>query len=352
MLRVGIIGLGYWGPNLVRNFNDLADSKVVALCDRDTKRLKEVAVRFPNIYTTSVADEILDPGLIDAVIIVTPTNTHYSLAERALSAGIHTFVEKPLATSPQECQILIDLAEETKATLFVGHVFLYNAAVIKLKELIESGTLGNICYISSQRLNLGPIRGDVNVLWDLAPHDISIILNLIDSLPVSVNCNGLAYLKENVHDVCSLEIHFENGSMAIVHISWLDPNKVRRMTVIGDKKMAVYDDIDPMDKVRIYDKGVEKDTYTDTFGEFQISYRYGDTYSPRIKEVEPLKAECEHFIESVKQGQHPKTDGYNGMQVVKVLAAADISLQNGGGRVYLNALEDQPKPAAHGDNNA
>ena len=343
MIRVGIIGLGYWGPNLVRNFNDLADSEVVALCDTDVNRLNQVIMRFPNIYTTEVADEILKKSMVDAVVIVTPTNTHYSLAERALSAGIHTFVEKPLAISPKECEILIRLAEERKVILFVGHVFLYNAAVIKLKELIDDGTLGNICYISSQRLNLGPVRRDVNVLWDLAPHDISIILNLIDSAPVSVNCNGLAYLKKNVHDVCSLEIHFGNGSMAIVHTSWLDPNKVRRMTVIGDKKMAVYNDIDPFDKIKIFDKGIETDKYTDTFGEFQISYRYGDTYSPHIKEVEPLKVECEHFIESIKHSLHPKTDGYNGLQVVRILAAADISLQNGGGRVYLNATENQTK---------
>lgn len=344
MIRVGIIGLGYWGPNLVRNFDDLPDSKVVALCDSDLKRLRQAAARFPNTYTTNKAEEMINRDLVDALVMATPTNTHYALAKRALSRGIHTFVEKPLATSPQECEILIQLARERGVILFVGHVFLYSAAVIKLKELVESGALGNVCYISSQRLNLGPVRKDVNALWDLAPHDISIILHLMSSAAVSVNCQGLAHLNKNLHDVCTLEIHFENGSMAIIQTSWLDPNKIRRMTVVGDKKMAVYDDIEPLEKIKIYDKGVETEKYTDTFGEFQISYRYGDTYSPRLAEVEPLKAECEHFMQCIKYGRQPKTDGFNGLKVVEVLAAAEISLHNGGGKIYLNGVENEATP--------
>jgi predicted dehydrogenase len=350
MIRVGIIGLGYWGPNLVRNFDNLPGVEVVALCDLDLKRLEQASLRFPHAYVSDDISEIIDTKIVDAVVIATPTKTHYSLAKRALENGIHTFVEKPLATSVNECEMLIELSQKNGLALFVGHVFLYNAAVRLLKELIDTDVLGSICYISSDRLNLGPVRRDVNAMWDLAPHDISIILHLMDSAPISVNSQGLAYLNKKLHDVCTLDVHFENGSMATIRVSWLDPNKVRRMTVVGAKKMAVYDDIDPMEKIKIYDKGIDTERYTDTFGEFQISYRYGDTHSPRILEVEPLKAECEHFIECIQHGLEPKTDGKHGLEVVKVLTAADLSLREGGRTVYLNSseprFESEPKRAA------
>jgi len=239
MIRVGIIGLGHWGPNLVRNLDSVSGAKVAAFCDVEAKRLQHVAARFPDAYATDNAFEIINRDMVDAIVIATPTRTHYPLTRRALEQGIHTFVEKPLATSVAECQNLVQLSEQNGVVLFVGHVFLYNAAVIKLKELIEGGDLGEVCYISSERLNLGPVRRDVSALWDLAPHDISIILNLIDSVPVSVNAQGLAYLHKKVHDVCTLNIHFQNGCMATIRVSWLDPNKTRRMTVVGDRKMAV-----------------------------------------------------------------------------------------------------------------
>jgi predicted dehydrogenase len=338
MVRVGIIGLGYWGPNLVRNFSELPESDVTALCDLDPARLQKVSSRFPRAYATDQADEVLKRDLIDAVVIATPTRTHYSLARKALDQGIHVFTEKPMATSVAECEDLIRLAKEKGSVLFVGHIFLYNAAVLKLKEYIRGGELGNISYICSSRLNLGPVRTDVNALWDLATHDISIILHLIESEPVSVNCQGLAHLNKEVHDVCTVTIHFRNGCMAILHSSWLDPNKVRLMTVVGDKKMAVYNDIDPLEKIKIYEKGIDKPAYTDSFGEFHFSYRYGDTFSPRIVEGESLKAECKHFIHCIEQKIEPRTNGRNGMEVVNVLVGADYSLQNGGGRVLLKSL--------------
>ena len=338
MVRIGIIGLGHWGPNLVRNFDSLPGAKVTSFCDSDYKRLSQVSERFPNVYGTDDANEIIDKKLIDAVVIVTPTSTHYSLAKKALEQGIHAFVEKPLTKTTKECQELINISNAHKTVLQVGHVFLYNSAVMKLKDLVDKNVLGNISYISSDRLNLGPIRQDVNALWDLAPHDISIVLNLINSDPVSVNCQGVAHINKKIHDVCSLGITFENGSMALIRVSWLDPNKTRRMTVVGDKQMAVYDDIDPMEKIKVFDKGVETEYYTDTFGEFQINCRYGDTFSPRIAEIEPLKAECEHFIDCIKDGKKSKTDGENGLEVVRILEAADKSLENSGGMIKLDTF--------------
>jgi len=340
MVRVGIVGLGYWGPNLVRNFSELPESEVTALCDIDADRLQKVSSRFPRALATADVDEVLDRDWVDAVVISTPTRTHYSLARKALEKGIHVFTEKPMATSIAECEELIKLSKKNGTKLFVGHIFLYNAAVQKLKEYVTNGELGNICYIFSSRLNLGPVRTDVNALWDLATHDISIILHLIDSEPVSVNCQGLAYLNNKIHDVCTVTIHFKNGCMAILHSSWLDPNKVRQMTVVGDRKMAVYNDIDPLEKIKIYEKGIDKPLYSDNFGEFQFSYRYGDTFSPRIVEAESLKAECQHFIQCVQNGVEPRTNGLNGMEVVNVLTGADHSLHNGGGKVLLQSLAE------------
>jgi predicted dehydrogenase len=335
MTRIGIIGLGYWGPNLARCFEHLDDVQLVAICDRDADRLARVQKQFPHVQTHTDHDAIIHGGEVDAVVIATPTATHFPLAVQALQAGLHTFVEKPLATSAAECQDLIDLAEHQGRMLFVGHVFLYSAPVAKLRHLVLNGDLGDLCYISSKRLNLGPVRQDVNALWDLAPHDVSIILELMGEMPISVSCSGLDYLKPNVHDVCSLTLHFDDKRMGIVHVSWLDPHKRREMTVVGSKKMAVYDDLMPLEKIKVYDIGIEAPPYADSFGEFQYSYRYGDTYSPRIKEVEPLKAECQGFIDCIRDGVAPRTDGRNGLDVVKVIEAAERSLFGDGGRVAV-----------------
>ena len=287
MLRIGIIGLGYWGPNLVRVLSSLPNCEVTALCDLNTRRLKELCDRFPSAMGMTDKSKVLTRDVVDAVVIATPTKTHHSLAKEALEQGLHTFVEKPLATSTVECKELIDIAEQQDLKLFVGHVFLYSAPIAKLKEMVSSGELGDVCYMSSTRLNLGPVRHDVNALWDLAPHDVSIMLELMGARPVSVSCSGLAYLNESVHDVCTLAMHFENNRMGIVHVSWLDPHKKREMTIVGSKKMAVYNDIEPLEKIKVYDNGVEAPSYSDSYGEFQFSYRYGDMYSPRLNEMEP-----------------------------------------------------------------
>jgi predicted dehydrogenase len=341
MVRVGIVGLGYWGPNLARALARVPGTTLAAICDLNRERLDHVRAHFPTAYATRNLDDLLAHQPLDALVIATPTKSHYALARTALELGLHTFVEKPLATSPHDCESLIRLAEDKGVALFVGHVFLYAAAVSKLKDLIVRGELGRLCYISSERLNLGPVRQDVNALWDLASHDISIILHLMGAAPVSVNCQGLAFLNARVHDVCSLSLQFASNSMATVHVSWLHPRKKRELTVVGEKKMAVYDDIEPLEKLKIYDNGIELPTYSDSFAEFQYSYRYGDTYSPRLAEVEPLLAECRHFIECTRERKRPKTDGWNGLEAVRVLQAAEQSLLNGGGRVRV---EQGPTP--------
>ena len=335
MVRIGVIGLGYWGPNLVRCFQAIPDCEVAYICDRDTDKLRQVCAQFPDVLGTTDDADVLRRDRVDAVVIATPTKTHHRLAKCALDQGLHTFVEKPLATSSEECTDLIDLAAANDCVLFVGHVFLYSAAVAKLKEIVASGELGEICYISSTRLNLGPVRRDVNALWDLAPHDISIILELMNASPTSVSCSGLAYLDRNIHDVCNLTMQFPGNRIGMVHVSWLDPNKRRVMTIVGNKKMAVYDDIEPLEKIRIYDNGVETVPYTSSFGEFLYSYRYGDILSPRIKEVEPLRAEARSFVDAIVSGTAPKTDGWNGLRVVEVIEAADNSLRDSGGHVLL-----------------
>ena len=345
-LRIGVIGLGYWGPNLVRVLAGLPGCKVTALCDLNLNRLREYCDRFPTAFGTTDVAKVLTRDAVDAVVIATPTKTHFKLAEQALLEGIHTFVEKPLATSTAECNRLIELAESNDLKLFVGHVFLHSAPVAKLREMVRQDEFGEIYYMSSTRLNLGPVRHDVSALWDLAPHDISIMLDLMGSVPESVNCSGLAYLNGSIHDVCTLNMHFSNNRMGIVHVSWLDPHKKREMTVVGSKKMAIYNDLEPLEKIRVYDNGVNyqhgaRAATGDTYGDFQVSYRYGDMYCPRILEVEPLKSELANFVECVVEDRTPKTDGRNGLEVVRVIEAADISLRNNLGDVQLTRMKQE-----------
>jgi predicted dehydrogenase len=330
---------------LLRCFDSVDNCEVQIVCDRDEDQLARIGKRFPNIRQTTDAEEVLDADVVDAVVIATPTRTHHALAAQALAAKLHTFVEKPLATSSAECKDLIALAEAHERTLFVGHVFLHSTPVAQLRELVQSGELGDLYYIASQRLNLGPVRHDVNALWDLAPHDLSIMLDLIGHSPEEVSCSGLAYLNQRVHDVCNLTLHFAHQKMGMVHTSWLDPCKKRVMTVVGSKKMAVYDDIESFEKIKVYDIGVEAHPYPSTFGDFRFSYRYGNTFSPRLNEVEPLLAECQDFIRCIVTGDTPRTDGYNGLGVVEVLEAADFSLHNGGGRVSLTGDVSDPESA-------
>lgn len=341
MLRVGIVGLGYWGPNLVRCFSELENCKLTTVCDQSYDQLLRIKDRFPGVYPIESFDAVLDRDLVDAVVIATPTNTHFELAKRALEHDLHVFVEKPLAQTSQQCRDLVELANERNRVLFVGHVFLHSAPLLKLRELVETGELGNINYISSRRLNLGPVRKDVSALYDLAPHDISMMLYLLGQQPETVACSGFDRLHPGIHDVCNVSMKFADNKMGMIHVSWLDPRKERVLTVVGDKKMAVYDDLD-QEKIKIFDKGIDSPGRSADFAEFQISYRYGGSYCPFVQEKEPLKAECSEFVRCILEGDVPRTDGVNGLQVVEVLEAAHNSLLNGGQPIQLgkdSALE-------------
>ena len=337
---VGVVGLGYWGPNWVRNLHQSQSARRIVACDLDLKRRTHVSQLYSDLETTSHFDDLLNDDEIEGIVVATPVGTHYAMAKRALEAGKSVLVEKPLATSNDEANDLVKTAREKNLILMVGHTFEYSAPVQKMHDIIASGELGDVFYISSVRANLGLFQRDVNVTWDLATHDISIILNLMGGHePEAVSCQGESHYGHGVEDVAMLTLRFERNVIAFIHVSWLDPDKIRRTTVVGSRKMLVYDDTAPQEKIRIYDKGVTAQKYYDTFGEFQFSYRYGDIQIPRIEEKEPLFCECEHFVKCIKTGQTPNTDGINGARVVSVLEAANYSLRRGGLMVPLgNAL--------------
>ena len=330
MRGIAIVGLGYWGPNWVRNFSQADGIERVVCCDFSRERRDQIKSRYPSVVVTEKLDHVLNDPKVDAVVVATPVNTHFEIASRCLKAGKATLVEKPLATSCEQAEVLIRMARERDLTLMSGHTFEYSAPVMKIRELIGSGELGDVLYINSVRANLGMFRRDVNVAWDLATHDISIILMLLGEMPIEVSCQGESHYHDRVEDVARLTLHFANNVIAFVQVSWLDPNKIRKTTIIGSRKMLVYDDTAPNEKVRVYDKGVTKHPYYDTFGDFQLSYRNGDVNIPRIEESEPLKVECDHFVDCVKRGISPNSDGHSGLRVVRVLEAADRSLKNHG----------------------
>jgi predicted dehydrogenase len=335
MHNLAIIGCGYWGPNLVRNFRALPGVKVCAICDKNLERLNHVGQLYPDVDRTKDAARIANDPSIDMVAIATPVFTHHPLATECLRNGKHVFVEKPLARSTKECMEMIRLAEEKALTLMVGHTFVYTQTVRRIKEIVDSGEIGDVMYVSCRRLNLGLFQKDINVAWDLAPHDISIILYILGKVPVAVNCQGKSHVSPNVEDVTNISLTFPNGMFAMIQSSWIDPRKVREITIIGTKKMIVYDDTAPLEKIKIYDKRVQAPPHYDTFGEFQYSYHYGDILSPYVQEIEPLKVECQHFIDCVDKGKRPDSSGYDGLTVVQILEAATASLMHGGNTIPL-----------------
>ena len=342
-MKLAVIGCGYWGPNLVRNFIQSNKVKEVICCDLDQKRLARMKNLYPSVATTTNYEELLNMNDLDGVAIATPVRFHYAIAKDFLSKGKHVYVEKPFAHSYESALELVKLAEEKNVKLMVGHTFEYTAAVNKIKEVVESGELGKILYISCIRVNLGLFQQDINVVWDLAPHDISIILYIMGEIPESVNCQGKAHFKNGIEDVATTTLNFKNGLIAFIHNSWLDPNKIRRTTIVGSRKMLVYDDIETQEKIKIYDKGVEVPPYYDTFAEFQLSYRYGDIYSPRIEDYEPLKKLSEHFLDCIQDGKTPHTDGQNGLRVVSILEAACKSIKQSGKAISVPAAKDAGK---------
>jgi predicted dehydrogenase len=339
-LRVAVIGAGYWGPNLVRNLNEAPGADPVAVADLSPERLEAIHKRFPAVKVTTDHSELFADRDIDAVCIATPVNTHRKLVEQALAAGKHVFVEKPLAPNVSDAEAMVRAAERAGRTLMVGHTFVYNPAVVTVRSLIEKGELGRINYVDSQRVNLGLHQFDINVLWDLGPHDVSITLYWLAEEPEWVQCVGACYVQPEIEDVVFLTMGFPSGALAHAHLSWLAPSKLRTMTVIGSKKMAVYDDVQPQERVKVYDFGVESLDHE----ELRRSYRAGDIHSPRVAITEALQLEMRHFIECVRSGTKPRSDGEAGLRVVRVLEAGMRSLRAGGARVAYRA-EPEAAPA-------
>jgi predicted dehydrogenase len=332
-IKIGVVGCGYWGPNLIRNFRSLPDCDLKMMCDLSEKRLSHLRALYPEVEGSPDYNHMLNGINLDAVVIATAVRTHFPLAKASLLAGKHTFIEKPMAASARECEELVEIARKKGLVLMTGHTFLYSPAVRKIKEIIAKGDLGEIRYISARRLNLGLFQKDINVAWDLAPHDISIVQHIIGEQPVTVNCRGSAHITPGIEDVTTMCLSYPGKRTAIIHSSWLDPRKVREMTIVGSKRMIVYDDVATLEKIRVFDARVECPPHYDTFAEFHYAYHYGDVYAPYIKQEEPLKTECQHFLDCIKQGTTPLSDGSKGLELVRILEASSESLKQGGAPV-------------------
>jgi predicted dehydrogenase len=335
-ISVGVIGCGYWGPLLVRNFKGLVNCSLKGVCDVNEARLKHLRALYTDLEGVTDHERFLKDPELDAVVIATPVKYHYSLAKASLLAGKHTFIEKPMASSSAECEELIEIAERKGLVLMIDHTFLYSTPVRKIVEIIEAGDIGDIRYINSRRLNLGLFQKDINVVWDLAPHDISIILHILGEFPLTVNCQGNAHVTPRVEDVTNMSLTFRNKRFATVQSSWLEPRKIREMTIVGTRRMIVYDDLKTREKIRIYDVRVERPPHYDTFAEFHYSYHYGDSYIPHIQQEEPLKVVCQHFVDCIEGNTCPITSGREGLELVRILEAASASLKAHGAPVTFS----------------
>ncbi len=319
-IRFGVIGWGYWGPKIARNLDSLPHAMVAMVADTDARRLTAFAVNQPWVQITTHIEDIFRSD-VDAIVIATPVSTHFQLAREALLHGKHVLVEKPLTANVSEAEELVALAQEQQRVLMVGHTFVYNPAVNELRKLVQSGELGKMYCIEAERVNLGLFRNDINVIWDLAPHDISILLYLLDQKPERIKVQAHAHVQQRIEDVAHLDLEFADGMNAHVHVSWLHPCKIRRVTVIGDARMVVYDDTNPAEMIKVYNKGA--DVHADPV----VSYRYGEITIPHIDWIEPLHLECEDFANAIRTGTKPRASGEAGLEVVKVLAAAQEALE-------------------------
>lgn len=343
-LRIAVIGCGYWGINYVRVFSELPEVESVTVCDPRGERLAEVSRRFPDVRLTTDLDQLLNMSNIDAAVVCTGAVTHYDVVHRCLEAWLPVLVEKPMTTSVADALELIDTAKRHRLTLMVGHTFLYNGAVDKLKDLVEEDEMGQLYYLYSRRTNLGPIRHDVNALWDLAPHDISIFNHLIGRMPEWVSAVGSNILGNCRHDVGFISLHYSDTVVGNIHVSWADPNKVRELVVVGSNRRVVFDDTQPIERVKIYEKGVEPlPDEAESFGEYQYQMRDGDIVSPRIAPSEPLKNQCRHFLHCVRTGETPRTDATAGLEVVQIMRAIDRSIEQNGAPVFIESLGEMPR---------
>jgi predicted dehydrogenase len=329
MITVAVVGVGGWGKNLARNYFEIPNARLKYICDLDDGKLSTLARQLPGTQTTKDFEAVLTDPEVQAVVIATSGATHYTLCKRALERGKDVYVEKPMVLEVGQAEELIKVAAKLERVLMVGHLLEYHPVVVRLQGMIRSGELGDVQYIYSQRLNLGTVREDENALWNFAPHDISSILFMLGKEPVNVQARGQSYLRRGIEDVVFLSMYFDDKTMAHVHVSWLDPHKIRKMTIVGSKKMAVFDDLESTDKLTIYDKGAQYSANYDTYAEY-IGLRFGDITIPYIKVGEPLRHECNHFLDCVRDRKTPRSDGLDGLRVVKILAAADESLHAGG----------------------
>jgi predicted dehydrogenase len=333
---VGVVGCGYWGPNLIRNLKSLPNCKLTTICDVSEARLKHLSSLYSDVKGVTDFQSMLNGVALEAIVIATPIKHHFPLAKASLLAGKHTLIEKPMAASSTECEELIEIAESKGLVLMVGHTFLYSAPVRKILEIVRAGDIGEIRYINSRRLNLGLFQRDINVAWDLAPHDISIILHVLGEFPLVVNCQGNAHVTPGIEDVTNISLSFRHKRFASIQSSWLEPRKIREMTIVGTRRMIVYNDLETHGKIRIYDMRVECPPHYDSFADFHFSYHYGDTYIPYLKQGEPLKAECQHFLDCIQNGNRPLTSGYDGLELVRILEAASTSLKGHGSPVTFS----------------
>ena len=326
MVKTGVIGLGYWGPNLLRNLYSNKRRGELVMCDSDPARLEKIRSRYPDVSYASDCQELFNDSNLDAVVIATDVSSHYPLAKKALLAGKHVFVEKPFAASIAEAQELVDLGKSKGLVTMVGHTFMFSPPVIKTKEIIDSGELGDIHFITSSRVNLGLHQKDVSVIWDLAPHDFSMLFYWLGEEPSGVSAFGHAYVLEGIPDVAFINLAFPSGAIGNVQVAWLAPSKLRRTVIVGSRKMLVYDDTEPIEKIKVYDKGVDI-IEPESFGEYQLTYRTGDIISPKLPTGEPLAAEMEEFLSCIETGNSPKSSGEEGLAVVRALELADASLR-------------------------
>ncbi|OYU92374.1 MAG: oxidoreductase [Bradyrhizobiaceae bacterium PARB1] len=334
-IGIGVVGYGYWGPNLVRNFVSNPSVHLVAIADRDPAKLLASRHLYPGVAVTDSFEKLLDNPAIDAIAIATPVRTHYELALAALKAGKHVLVEKPLAPSADQVRHLIDEADRRNLTLMVDHTFLYTPAVQKIRELITKGELGEVYYYDSTRSSLGLFQSDVNVIWDLAVHDISIIQYIMDETPVAVSATGSCHVTGSPENMAHITLFFESKCVAHVSVNWLSPVKVRQTFIGGNKKMIVYDDLEPTEKIKLYDKGITLDVLPENAHQFRIGYRAGDMWAPNISTKEALQTELEHFIDCVRTGAPPVSNGFSGLRVIEVLEAASRSIADHGKPVSL-----------------
>ena len=332
MIRFGVIGYGYWGPNIVRNLRSLDSTKLVAICDKNSGALRRAAQAYPEVQVTADCSDILSSPDIDAVAVITPVWTHYELAKQALLNGKHVFVEKPFTSTSTQAEELIELAEKNNLQIMVDHTFLFTGAVRKIQQLMDDGTLGKLYYYDSTRVNLGLFQHDINVLWDLAPHDLAIVDHLIGDRPDAVVATGEQHLN-GLTDVAYMTIYYPDNVIAHINVNWLSPVKVRTTLIGGEKKMLVWNDLEADEKIKVYDRGVQMNSKQGVY-DLLVSYRSGDMWAPKIEATEALKAELSYFVECIKKGERPHNDGLAGLRIVRMLEAAEESLNRKGEAVY------------------